>query len=82
MSAFETSPGIETSMHLCLGQVYLLTHLSCSQVFATLTMFEKPDLFPHQDPNFGDRKTKQNMEQRMVLFAKGSAIGEHKENGN
>lgn len=44
-------------------------------------MFEGPDLFPHQDPNLGDRKTKQNMEQRIVLFAKGSVVGKHKENG-
>lgn len=45
-----------TSMRLCLCQVCLLTHLSCSQTFAGLTMFERPDLFPHQDLNSGDKE--------------------------
>ena len=59
---------------MLLRQAYLLTQFSCSQTFASLTIFDRPDLFLHPDFEIG----KQNKEQRMVLFAKGPAIGEHK----
>lgn len=86
-SDFEASPGTSQDGAMSKPAAVtwsssLLTQLSCSQVFTTLAMFERPDLFTHQDPNFGDRKTKQNTEQRMILFVKGSdIIGKHKENG-
>lgn len=43
-------------------------------MFTSLTIFDRPALFLHPDFEIG----KQNKEQRMVLFAKGPAIGEHK----